>query len=79
MTAPLSLVREAFEYSGEKNFPLALMLYPTVFGSEWRSAMLAFAYLKCLDDGQNRHRGLVAWNFEQGSCSQCGNPVRDPA
>jgi hypothetical protein len=50
VTVPLSLVREAFARAGEKYFAAARVLYPTVFGLEWRWAILAFAYLKCLDD-----------------------------
>jgi len=64
MMVPVTLVREAFEHAGEKYFPLARILYPTVFGAEWRSAILAFAYLKCLDDlvdeDSSRHRALTA-------------------
>ena len=50
MTADLALVREAFALSGEKHFRIARRLYPLVFGRRWRETILAFAYLKCLDD-----------------------------
>ena len=50
MAADLTLVREAFHLSGEKHFAIARGLYPLVFGSRWTDAILAFAYLKCLDD-----------------------------
>lgn len=50
MTADLALVREAFALSGEKHFGIARRLYPLVFGRRWRETILAFAYLKCLDD-----------------------------
>lgn len=50
MATDLALVREAFHLSGEKHFGLARRLYPLVFGSRWTDAILAFAYLKCLDD-----------------------------
>lgn len=50
MAADLALVREAFALSGEKHFGLARHLYPLVFGGRWTDAILAFAYLKCLDD-----------------------------
>lgn len=50
MTTDLALVREAFDLSGEKHFGVARRLYPLVFGSRWTDAILAFAYLKCLDD-----------------------------
>jgi hypothetical protein len=47
---PLALVREAFEAAREKHYLIARTLYPAVFGAEWRSAILTFSYLKCLDD-----------------------------
>ncbi|MBX3023700.1 hypothetical protein KF840_02205 [bacterium] len=50
MAVDLALVREAFDLSGEKHFGLARRLYPLVFGGRWTDAVLAFAYLKCLDD-----------------------------
>lgn len=50
MTADSALVREAFHLSGEKHFAIARLGYPLVFGARWREAILAFAYLKCLDD-----------------------------
>ena len=50
MAADLELVREAFHLSGEKHFGIARWLYPLVFGDRWTDAILAFAYLKCLDD-----------------------------
>lgn len=49
-TPALALVREAFEAAREKHFLLARLLYPSIFGVRWRAAILAFAYLKCLDD-----------------------------
>jgi hypothetical protein len=50
MAADRTLVREAFHLSGEKHFAIARGLYPLVFGRRWTEAILAFAYLKCLDD-----------------------------
>jgi hypothetical protein len=50
MAADPALVHEAFALSGEKHFRIARRLYPLVFGRRWGETILAFAYLKCLDD-----------------------------
>ena len=43
------LVREAFAAAGEKRFFLARVFYRTIFGADWKHAVLGFAYFKCLD------------------------------
>jgi hypothetical protein len=48
--APLELVREAFRAAGEKRFLLARALYRTLLGRHWGHVVLAFAYMKRLDD-----------------------------
>lgn len=50
MHADTKLVREAFVAAGEKHFALARLLYRQLFGSNWGHAVLAFAYMKQLDD-----------------------------
>lgn len=49
-TAPLALVREAFGTAGEKRFLLARALYRAALGPHWGHLVLAFAYMKRLDD-----------------------------
>lgn len=52
MTEPLSdaFVREAFNAAGEKRYILARLAYPYFLGTNWRWALVGWAYIKCLDD-----------------------------
>lgn len=45
-----SLAREAFHAAGEKRYPLARLAYPLLLGPDWRYALLAWGYIKTLDD-----------------------------
>ena len=52
MTETLSddFVRDAFHAAGEKRYALARLAYPYLLGSDWRWAVIGWAYIKCLDD-----------------------------
>lgn len=42
--------REVYRASGERNYFLARLAYPWILGRHWRWALVAFSYLKRLDD-----------------------------
>lgn len=75
MAADRTLVREAFVLSGEKHFAIARCLYPLVFGRRWRDTILAFAYLKCLDDAvdedADQPRALATLDRQQALMAAC--------
>jgi len=86
---PLSLVREAFEAAREKHFLFARAFYPAVFGAEWRSAILTFSYLKCVDDlidedpdteralaSLGRQRAVIARGYSGEPCPASTAPER---
>jgi phytoene/squalene synthetase len=46
---PVALVREAYRAAGEKRWPLGRAVWALLLGRHYRTALLGFAYLKCLD------------------------------
>jgi hypothetical protein len=47
---PPSVFREAFYACGEKRLLISRLFYSVLLGSDWRYALMGFAYIKCLDD-----------------------------
>lgn len=86
---PLALVREAFEAARERHFWIARILYPLIFGGAWRSAILLFSYLKCLDDLVDEdpdqahalavlecHRALIERRYRGDDVGESAGPER---
>jgi hypothetical protein len=81
--APLVLVREAFGAAGERRFALQRALYRTLLGADWGQLVLAFAWLKRLDDlvDENPDAGraleILAEHRELVARVYAGEPIGD--